>query len=292
MESSASKGSHGRLAQAVATLLLATLALLGASVAFASGDVPFVPSFVDPQVRMEKPDVSGLGPVRFLTTDDYPPFDFLAPDGTLTGFNVDLARAVCEELKITCTIQARGWNTLIPALQAKAGDAVLASLAITQKTRALVDFSTPTMTTPARFAAREAETVGEIKPETLGKRKVGVQADTAHSAYLKAFFPDAAVKTFPDPESLRAALKTGDIDLMFADGLSTALWLNGTSADKCCKFVGGPFTESRYFGEGTGIAVRKGDAVLLQAFDFALAKLTARGVTADLYLKYFPIGFY
>ena len=252
----------------------------------------FVPSFVDPQHHVEKPDLGNIRTIRFLTTDDYPPFNFAGPDGALMGFNVDLARAICEELKIACSVQARGWDTLVPALKADAGDAILASLAIAAKTRAEVEFTVPTMKTPARFASRTGTAPGTVLPDALGKRKVGVQAGTAHAAYLQAFFPKASVRMYGDPESLRAALKSGDIDLMFADGIATALWLNGTEASGCCAFVGGPFTESRYFGEGSGIAVRKNRPLLKQALDYALSRLAARGVTADLYLKYFPVGPY
>ncbi len=45
--------------------------------------------------------------IRFLTETDYPPFNFTGPDGNPAGFNVDLARLICEEIKVTCTIQMR-----------------------------------------------------------------------------------------------------------------------------------------------------------------------------------------
>ena len=145
---------------------------------------------------------------------------------------------------------------------------------------------------PARFAARTGRAPPTVLPDTLGPLTVGVQAGTAHAAYLAAFFPKASTKTFTDPQSLRAALKGGQVDLLFADGIATGLWLNGTEAGGCCVFAGGPFTESRYFGNGTGIAVRKGDDTLRDALDYALSRLAARGVIADLYLKYFPLGPY
>ncbi|WP_245504273.1 transporter substrate-binding domain-containing protein [Lichenihabitans psoromatis] len=271
-------------------VLLGLMAASGG--ARASDGLVVVPSFVDPQHHIEKPSMDPAQTIRFLTSDDYPPFNFTAPDGSLAGFNIDLAHAVCDELKVTCTIQARGWETLVPALDAHAGDAVVASIAITAKTRETVDFSMPVTRTPARFAGRTGHVPTSVLPETVGSLRIGVQTATAHAAYLAAFFPLANVKTFTDPDSLRAALKVGEIDLMFADGVSTALWLNGTAASGCCTFAGGAFTESRYFGEGSGIAVRKGDAPLRQALDYALERLSQRGVIGDLYLKYFPIGYY
>ena len=74
--------------------------------------------------------------------------------------------------------------------------------------------------------------------------------------------------------------------------MTLAIWLNGTDANGCCAFRGGPWLHSGYFGEGVGVAVRKGNAPLRRALDFALKRLFERGVYADLYLKYFPIGFF
>ncbi len=277
-----------------AILALAAMAgLAGVGSARAAGpDGVFVPSFVDPQHHVDAPDLGANRALRFLTTDDFPPFNFAAPDGSLAGYNVDLVRAACDELKVACSIQVRPWDALVPALEARTADAVAASLAITARSRATLDFSTPTMGTPARFVARPGLSLASVLPETLGALKVGVQAGTAHAAYLAAFFPAASVTPFTDPQSLRAALKGAQIDLMFADGIAAALWLNGTEAAGCCAFAGGAFTDDRYFGEGSAIAVRKGDATLKDALDYALARLAARGVTADLYLKYFPISPY
>src|SRR5581483_8510680 len=64
-----------------------------------------VPGFWDPRRRPERPDLSRIQTIRFLTETDYPPFDYAGPDGNPAGFNVDLARLICEEIKVSCTIQ-------------------------------------------------------------------------------------------------------------------------------------------------------------------------------------------
>src|SRR6266853_1896138 len=91
--------------------------------------------------RPEKPDLSLISVIRFLTETDYPPFNFAGPDGNPQGFNVDLARLLCEELKVGCTIQMRRFETLLGSLNENRGDAVIASLAATTEARAKVDFS-------------------------------------------------------------------------------------------------------------------------------------------------------
>jgi polar amino acid transport system substrate-binding protein len=252
----------------------------------------FVPSFWDPQHHPDKPDLSGLRTLRFLTDDDYPPFHFALPDGSLSGFNVELGRAICEELRIACTIQARRWDTIPDAIAANQADAAIASLAITPAARRKVDFTTPYYMTPARFALRKGSTFQDASPEGFAGKLIGVESGTAHEAFLKLFFPKARVKTFDNVDSLRSSLRRGDIDALFGDGVSLALWLNGTDAGGCCEFRGGPYTEPAFFGEGVGIAVRKDNRILKAALDYALHRLAERGVYADLYLKYFPIGFY
>src|SRR6516162_11660542 len=71
-----------------------------------------LPGFWDPRRRPERPDLTRVQTIRFLTDVDYPPFNYVGPDGNPAGFNVDLARLICEEIKISCTIQARSFNTL------------------------------------------------------------------------------------------------------------------------------------------------------------------------------------
>lgn len=252
-----------------------------------------VPGFWDPQRRMERPEVPAPRVLRFITEDDYPPFNFALPDGSLTGFNVELARALCDELKVACTIQPRRWDTLVPALVEGRAEAAIASLAATPELRAQLDFTAPYYRTPGRFVTRKGEAgFDDLRPETLRGRPVGVQAGTAHEAFLRDRFKGADLKTYADQNALRAALKAGEIPVMFGDGASLALWLNGTDAAGCCAFRGGPFLADRYFGEGVGIAVRKGNSDLRRLLEYGLKRLYERGVYADLYLKYFPVGFF
>ena len=257
-----------------------------------AADAPFVPYFWNPQFRPEKPDTSGLRVIRFVTDDEYPPFGYLGPDGALTGFNVDLARAVCDELKVACTVQARRWDALIEPLEAGQADAAIASLAITPQMRKRVDFSSPYYRTPARFVAKRGQEGAAPDPRVLAGRTIGVQQRTAHEAYLRAFFPKSEIRSFESQAALRSALKRGEVETIFGDGVTMAIWLNGADAEGCCAFRGGPFTESRYFGEGVGVAVKKDNAPMRRIIDYALSRIADRGVYADLYLKYFPVGFY
>ena len=232
-----------------------------------------VPGFWDPRRRPERPDTSRISQVRFLTEFDYPPFNYAGPDGNPAGFNVELARLICEELKLQCTIQLRRFDTLLQALGENRADAVIASLAVTPETRLRVDFSEPYYRATARFVARRTTPLRDVVPEAIEGKKIAVVARTAHEQYLKTFFTEAELKSFPNMEAAREAMRKGDADLLFGDGIALAFWLNGTDSAGCCAFVGGPFTESRYFGEGVGIAVKRGNDTLRLAFNWALFRL-------------------
>jgi polar amino acid transport system substrate-binding protein len=249
-----------------------------------------VPGFWDPRRRPERPDLSRLTVIRFLTETDYPPFNFTGPDGNPAGFNVDLARALCDEIKVSCTIQMRRFETLIDALSSNRGDAIIASLAVTPQLRAKVDFTDPYYRAPARFVSRKDSVMAEVRPEYLEGKKVGAIAGSAHEAYLKAMFTDAELHPYPNDEALRTALRRGDVDFIFGDAISLAFWINGTDSGDCCAFSGGPFVESRYFGEGVGIAVRKGNDLLRQALNWAMFRVWEKGRYTDLWLHYFSVS--
>jgi polar amino acid transport system substrate-binding protein len=183
----------------------------------------------------------------------------------------------------------RRFDTLVDALNGNGGDAVIASIAATPDMRKRVDFSDPYYRMPARFVARR-DFAADVRPEALEGKKIGVVAGTAHEAYIKALFTEAALQPYPTTEAARAALKKGEIDLLFGDGISLAFWLNGTDSAGCCEFRGGPYMESRYFGEGVGIAVKRGNDLLRQAFNWALFRLWEKGRFTDLWLRYFPIS--
>ena len=249
-----------------------------------------VPGFWDPRRRPERPDLTRITIIRFLTETDYPPFDYAGPDGNPAGFNVDLARQLCEEIKVACTVQMRRFDTLVDALNKNEGDAVIASISPTPEMRKKVDFSDPYYRPSARFVSRKDAKFEEIRPAALEGRKIAVVAGTAHEAYLKELFTEAELHPYPSQEAARTALKKGEVDLLFGDGISLAFWLNGTDSADCCVFGGGPYTESRFFGEGIGIAVRRNNDLLRQALNWALFRLWERGRYTDLWLRYFPIS--
>ena len=292
-----------RISRRVAPVVLALQFLVGAlafvifpaitpASAQGAASAVVIPDFWDPRRRIERPPADAVPAIRFITTDDFPPFNFLDANGHLTGFNVDLARAICAELAIRCTIQAREWTELIDRVVDKTADAAIAGIALTAENRAKLDFSDVYLRTPGRFVVRGAEAMLNPTPSTLVGKTVAVVAGSAHEAYLAAMFPDVARKPYPTADAARAALKNGGVDAHFSDGLQLSFWLQSEAAANCCVFAGGPYLEARFFGQGYTIAMAKGSTNLKSAINAALQAIYEKGVYAELYLRYFPIGFY
>lgn len=230
--------------------------------------------------------------LRVVTEADFPPFNYYDDEGVLTGFNVDLARALCLELTVTCDIQVRNWEELLPAAAKGEADAVIAGHVVTAKALKVVDFTDRYFHTAARFAGRRDAAKLEITPDGIEGKRIGVAKGTAHEAYLTEFFRLARVTVFETPELARDALVQGKIDLIFDDGVGLALWINGTASKECCELRGGPFLEPRYFGEGLAIATPKSDPQLKVQINGALRRVRASGRFDELVLQYFRTRLY
>jgi len=275
-------------------LLLASLLALCALTApspIKADDAQRVQKWRDMQVG-PKPDWSWLPRLRVLTEADYPPFNYYDEEARLTGFNIDLARAVCRELSVDCDINTAEWSTLVPSLKNNEADAVIASMAITGKALADVDFTSRYYTTPARFVGKAGIGFKEISVETLRGERIAVVRGSSHEAFLRDFFERAKILPYDTAEQARAALKNGDADLLFGDGISLMFWIQGTASNRCCEFKGEGYTEPRYFGDGVGIAIKKGNGRLREVLDYALARVKASGRYEELMLRYFPLPLY
>ena len=144
---------------------------------------------------------------------------------------------------------------------ARAGDAIIAGMRPTPEILARADVTYPYLKTPGRFVMRR-DLALVPSPQALSRHTVAVATGTAHEAFLKAFFPAATPRGFSSAGAVFDALARG------------------------------PYFESRFFGEGMTIAVRKGDDAMRRVLNLALQRLSQNGRLGDLYLKYFPVGFY
>ena len=275
---------------ALASLLIAALSVAGT----ARAAEPQVPVLWDAKERLPKPDLSALPRLRFLTTTDFPPFNFLDGSGKLSGFHIDLARAICAELGIVdkCQIQALPWAELEGALQKGEGEAIIAGIAATAESRSTYAFSRSYLQFPARFVTQKSKDLTEPVFDKLRGKRVGVLAGSAHERMLRDYFNTVQIVPFDRPEDLYADLKAGQLDAAFGDGMRLAFWLGGSDAAGCCRFAGGPYLAPEYLGSGMAIATRADDPALAAAFDYALQEISMKGTFAEFYLRYFPVSFF
>ncbi|MEQ8823259.1 MAG: transporter substrate-binding domain-containing protein [Filomicrobium sp.] len=230
--------------------------------------------------------------LRFMTTSDFPPFNFYDEDGVLTGFNVDLARAICLELDVTCQVVDRPWTELLPALARGEADAVIAGHTVTAKALESAGFSERYFHTPGRFAGRRNATNLVATPEGLEGKRIAVASGTSHEAFLRQYFRGSRILVFDNPDIAREALKAGEVDTVFGDAISLSFWINGTISEQCCDFKGGSFLEPKFFGDGLAIAITRGDKQLKADIDGAIQDVRSSGRFSELVSRYFPFQLY
>lgn len=276
----------------IASMLVAAAGPAGG--ARAAGSEPQVPVLWDAKERLPKPDLSTMPRLRFLTTTDFPPFNFIDGTGKLAGFHIDLARAICAELGIVekCQVQALPWAELQGALEKGEGEAIIAGIAATPQSRQTYLFSRSYLQFPARFVMPRNIALTEPLSDKLRGKRVAVITGSAHERMLRDYFNTVQAVAFDKPEDLYAALKTGKVDAAFGDGMRLAFWLGGSDAADCCGFAGGPYLAPEYLGTGMTIATRLNDPALAAALDYALQEISMKGTFAEFYLRYFPVSFY
>ncbi len=252
------------------------------------------PHYWDGREHVSKPDLSTVERIRFVTTVDYPPFNFVDGTGRISGFNVDLARAICNELGVTaiCQIEARPWDELQPTLDSGEAEAIIAGLKPTAALRGKYAFTAPYMRLPARFMALKQTAFPQPPEEALARKTVGVIAGSVHQAIFADYFPNGHWIGYPSRDLMIKDLRAKKIDAVFGDGSDLSFWIGSPEAGNCCAFVGGPYVAPQFLGDGMSIATTLENSKLVDAFNFALKSIEEKGITSELYLRYFPVDFY
>ncbi len=230
--------------------------------------------------------------VRVGVEGAYPPFSWTDESGKLVGFDIDIAYALCKEMKVECTLVAQDWDGIIPALLAKKYDAIIASMSITPERQKKVDFTNKYYNTPAKFVRKKGSGI-EITAESLKGKIVGVQRATTHDSFITAEFGDTVeIKRYGTQDEAYLDMTAGRIDLLLADSMAMNDGFLQTDAGKDYEFVGPDFTDPKYFGEGAGIAIRKGEDELREMFNAAIDAIRANGVYKQINDKYFDFDIY
>lgn len=224
--------------------------------------------------------------VRIATEGAYEPFNYKDANNNLIGFDVDIAKALCEKMKVECEIVEQDWDGIIPGLQEKKYDAIIASMSITEKRKEVVDFSNKYYQTPSRFAAKKGAGL-QISATGLAGKRVGAQRATIQADYLSENFAQSEIKLYATIDEAYLDLAAGRLDAVLVDGLPLQAWL-AKPEGAGFEMVG----DNVLIGGGAGIAVRKEDTDLRDMFNKALEEILKDGTYKAINDKYFPFSIY
>lgn len=232
--------------------------------------------------------------IRIGTEGAYPPFNFYGPDRNLQGFEIDLAKAVCENQKVKCEFVAQDWEGLIPGLLAGKFDAIFASLSNTEERRKAIAFSEKYYSTPSLFVTSKDNAAMAVTPEAMSGKTIGAQGGTVSARYLQAVYAPAGaeIKLYVTQDEANLDLSAGRLDAILADKVVMLPWLEKESDGGCCQVVGPDIADPRYFGAGIGAGLRKGDDDLRALIDAGIAAIRKDGTYERINAKYFPFDIY
>ena len=229
--------------------------------------------------------------IRIGVEGAYPPFSSVGPDGKLKGFDIDIANALCAEMKAQCTMVQQDFDGMIPALQARKFDIIVASLSITPERQKVVDFSDKYYSTPARFVTKAGSTL-TVSAAGLKGKKIGVQRATIHDRYATEQFKQSEVVRYAKQDEVFLDLVAGRVDGSLVDSVAADQGFLKTPAGKGFGFIGPVYDDEKYFGTGAGIAVRKGDAATRERLNAAIKAIRANGVYKRIQDAYFDFDVY
>lgn len=222
--------------------------------------------------------------VRIAVDVPYEPFEFKKPDGSLTGFEIDLGNAVCQQAKLKCEWVVQTWDGIIPGLLARKYDVIFSSMSINEERKAKVDFSDAYYNTPSAWFTPKVTDINPAKPETLAGKKLGVQRGTIQDTEAsKIFGKTAQIIRYNSGDEVVLDLKGGRLDAVLIDypvGESTIL---KTADGEDFVMTGDKFQ----LGDGVGAAFRKNDTDLKETFNQALSTVKSNGTYDSIMKKYF-----
>lgn len=220
-----------------------------------------------------------------IAAEPYPPFTYKSADGSWTGFEVELAGAICERIERECQITPTAWSGIIPALNSGKIDLIMTSMSITEERDKVIDFTDPYYNTLGAYVARKDLDI-EF-PDGLDGRILGVQAATTHAAFARDALMDTGVevKIYDQQEQANRDLLSGRVDVILADQIAMAEFVE---RDEVSDYeIKAMAPRHPAFGDGIGIGLREDEDDLQSTLNEAIGAVLGDGTCTELSEKYF-----
>ncbi|NIG87928.1 arginine ABC transporter substrate-binding protein [Serratia symbiotica] len=224
---------------------------------------------------------SAVEAIRLATEASYPPFEFIDASNKIQGFDIDVAKVLCQEMQAECTFTNQAFDSLIPGLKLRRFDAVMAGVDITPEREKQVLLTKPYFSNSALFIALKGSLADGA---ALKGKKVGVQNGSTHQKYLADKHPEITTIPYDSYQNAILDLKNGRVDAVFGDTAVVNEWLKQNAG---LAAAGDKVTDKDYFGTGLGIALGQKNTELQGKFNAALDKIKQDGTYAALYKKWF-----
>jgi polar amino acid transport system substrate-binding protein len=225
--------------------------------------------------------------LRIASEGARPPFNFLDAGNQLAGFEIDLSREICRRIEADCAFVAQDWESLIPGLEAKQYDVIVAAMEITEERQRKIAFSKPYARTPSTLIVQKQSELKGADPAALEGLRIGVEADGAQQSYLEDKYPKVEIARYATLEEAMLDLAEGRVDAVAEDKLTAFEFLKGRKEGRCCRMVADLPQDPDYFGAGYGFGLRKEEPTLRGAIDAALAAMSADGTFDAIRSRYF-----
>lgn len=271
--------------------LVLSLSLIGAAALVGCGKTE-APAPAAPAATPAAAAPSQWPELRIAIDPTYKPFTYKTESGEPAGFDVDIAKALCDELKSKCVFVEQAWDGMIPGLQAKKYDAIISSMSITEERKQAVDFTSKYYNTPSCVVVKSALNLGPEAANFKGKKLGVLKASTQEKYAMGELQPaGATIVPYDAQDQVYLDIKSGRLDGTVADVVEVNGGFLSTpdGKDYACAGARIPVEfEAKYFGGGAGVAIRKEDTALRDALDVGIKAIRDNGKWKELADKHVP----
>lgn len=227
--------------------------------------------------------------LRIATEGAYPPFNMVAEDGTLKGFDVDIAEALCAKMKAECTFEAVEWSKIIDGLENNSYDLIVASMAYTKERAARVEFSVPYYRSHSVLVG-DAEKYAESTPDAVAGAKIAAAEGTIQSDYMKQTYTKSSHLLAKDQPAAQQLLITHKADMLIGDAIELLSFMQ-TEEGSAFGYIGDPIS-SEFLQSSAHIAAQKGQTELVGKINEAIKDMKLDGTYDKINDAYFPFSIY